>query len=692
VNGLTTKHHYNLLIIIILACLAYLPGLSDFMVADDIPNIAANPAIQIKTFDSNSLLTAATANDSGPLKRPLASLSFGLNYYFSDKQITASDFKATNLAIHIFNGVLVYLIVFYLIKALNTSAKSSLSAKSLAVFIAAIWVLHPIQLTAVLYIVQRMASMSALFALAGLLVFIIGRIELFEQKPYAIAKMYIGIGLGTLLGALCKENALLLPYLALAIEITILSNLSATNQKQKKRLVVFYCLTAVLPAILALLYLSTKSGLIFNGYAIRNFTLSERLMTESRILILYITQLLYPALHKFTLYHDNIEISRNLLQPWTTLVACLSILASVIFSLRFRKKYPVLAFAILWFLTAHAMESSIFPLVLMYEHRNYLASFGVIFAAGYCIYIFINHLSNKPLITSGAPIVIILCLTALTHVRANIWSNPETLTHFDVKNHPSSALAHSSRAKHLLQSQGDILEIYEHLRASSKFDPSDATSLMTMQQLLAAIKSQITNGDWNEEITINHPQNYHDKPIVNSTYIEQLNKIINQETNTRLKTQKISASTTMALKASSECAVKVQASQCLAVIEEIQEWLDSALQNQSLPSNQRPIIYAAQAWINAYKGNTDRAFGSLDTAYQERPQEVYLLIEKLTLLITLHDWQNANSLIQIIETHPALAGHHKLALNKARKFYELEYNLNRKDNNDALNSNKSIDH
>ncbi len=644
------------------------------MLSDDIPNIANNHAIQIETLDSNSLLTAASANDSGPLKRPLSSLSFGLNYYYSGKQLDASDFKITNLAIHIINGILIYIIALYLIKALNIPARITLPEKPLALFIAAAWALHPIQLTAVLYIVQRMASMSALFALAGLLVFIIGRIRFTEKKPYAAAQMYIGIGLGTLLGALCKENALLLPYLALVIEISILSNLSLTNQKQKKQLTIFYSLTAGIPAILALLFLSMNPGIIFNGYSFRDFTLSERVMTESRILMLYIVQILYPAIQNLTLHHDNIEISRSLLQPWTTLVACLSIIASVVLSLRFRKKQPILAFAILWFLAAHAMESSILPLVLMYEHRNYLASFGIIFAAGYYIYILINQLSNKPLITTGTPIMIIICLTALTHVRSNIWSSPETLTYFDVKNHPDSAQAHSSRAKHLLQSHGDILEIYEHLRASSKLNPSDPTSLMTMQQLLAALKSQITNGEWINNPTTNQPSSYDDKPIINSIYIDKLAQHINQETNARLKHQKISAATAMALKSSSECAVKSQAPQCLAVINEIQEWLDSALQNQSLPGNQRPIIYAARAWINAYKGDIDLAYNDLDAAYQEQPQEVYLLIEKLTLHITLQEREKADLLIQKIESHPSLSLHHirtlkniKHALNKPQK-------------------------
>ncbi len=673
-NTVTGRHYLSILALVILTSLAYLPGLSDFWLSDDIPNIVSNPALQVNTLDSNSLLTAATANTSGPLGRPLASLSFGLNYYFSGKQLDASDFKTTNLGIHIFNGILVYLIVFYLIKTLNRSLKKTLSETSFPLFVAAMWVLHPIQLTAVLYAVQRMASMSALFVFAGLLIFIIGRIRLSEQKPYAVAQMYIGIGLGTLLGALCKENALLLPYLALVIEITILSNLYSEHKQQRKQIITFYTLTTALPAVLALIYLGNHSDRILASYATRDFTLSERLMTESRVLLLYVTQLLYPVLQNFSLYHDNVEISRALLQPWTTLIAIISILTSAVLSILIRKKHPIIAFSILWFLVAHAMESSIFSLVLMYEHRNYVASFGIIFAAGYYTYLVINKFSKKPLITIGTPIIIILCLTGLTNVRSNIWSSQSTLSYFNIKNNPNSAQAHASRAIYILDSHGDTREAYEQLSATASLNQSDTSSLMAMLQLLEIIKTQTILGERDTETPAVQPANYYDTLIINRKYIDQLHNIIDTETSHRLSTQKLSVTATLALRNSTDCAVKGRAPQCLAIIDEIRNWLDIALQNKTLPAGQRPIILASRARINAYQGRLESAINDLDRAYREQPQEIYLLIEKLTLLTTLHDWEGSKSLIQQIETHPFLAGHHKLALTKAKQFYEFEFN------------------
>lgn len=662
-------HYINIFVLALLASVAYLPGLSDFWVSDDIPNIVNNPAIQIDTLDSNNLMTAATANKSGPLGRPLSSLSFGLNYYFSGQQLDAGDFKITNLVIHISNGILVYLIALYLIKALKISINIKIPEKHFAIIVAAIWTLHPIQLTAVLYAVQRMTSLSALFVLAGLLIFVIGRMRLYENKAYATTLMYIGIGIGTLLGSLCKENALLLPYLALAIEITIFSKL--TCGQQQKKAITFYALTAVIPAILAVIYLTIHPERIFAGYTVRDFTITERLMTESRVVLLYISYILFPAIQNLTLYHDTIEISRSLINPWTTLPALIIISSSAILSFWFRHKTPILTFSVLWFLTAHSMESTVFPLILMYEHRNYVASFSIIFAACYYGLAILNHLINTPIIKTCAPILVVLCMTALTHVRSEIWSDSSTLSYFNVKNSPNSAQAHASRAIYLLE-HGDKQEAYKHLSTSSRLNQSDTSSPMAMLQLLTTFRLLTAEGKLETQATQKTPQNYHAPLVLNIDYMTKLHNIIDNEIRHRLINQQLSIPTTLALRSSTDCAVKGLAAQCLAIIDEIYDWLEIALQKETLPDRQRPILFASRARIHAYQGRIKLAIDDLDTAYQEQPKDIYLLIDKLTLLITLHDWDNTRALIDKIKNHPHIERHHHLALDKATRLYELE--------------------
>ena len=85
-----------------------------------------------------------------------------------------------------------------------------------------------------------------------------------------------------------------------------------------------------------------------------------------------------PNLSRFGLYHDDFVISRGLFQPIGTLLAIGGLAASVAVSWLLRIKAPIISFGIAWFLLGHSLESTIFPLELMHEHRNYLPSLGIV--------------------------------------------------------------------------------------------------------------------------------------------------------------------------------------------------------------------------------------------------------------------------------------------------------------------------
>jgi len=657
-----------------MSVVAYFPGLSDFWTGDDIPNIVSNHAIQIESLDSNSLLAAATANESGPLKRPIPSLSFGLNYYFSGKQFIASDFKAVNLVIHIINGLLVYFVALYLIKILNTSIQRKVPATAIALFVASVWGLHPIQLTAVLYPVQRMASLSAMFVFAGLLLFIMGRSRLTAGKPRAMMLMYTGIGLGTLLGAMCKENALLLPFLALTLELTLFSQLTNTEKKPHRRLVIFYTITALIPGILAFLYLATHPGMIMNGYAVRNFTITERLMTEARILFIYIKQLLYPVLSGFYLNHDDIAISKGLLQPWTTLVSTIAIFLLAAFSLLKRNAYPILSFAILWFFIAHAMESSVFALRPMYEHRNYVASFGIAFCCSYYIYMALNKLSAKRTFQTIAAVSIVLCLAFITHSRSEIWSTQDSLSYFDIQNSPDSAIAQANRAKYLIQSSGSLTEIYEHLRLSSMLNYSNAVPLITMSQLITTFRIGMNNNTFTNEITDSTPTGYQSPLIINKKYVEMLGQYISREVGVRLENKSISPDTISVLSSAISTAATnscVASGQCNEILVNAFKWADITLHNTSTIPMYRAMILSSRAKMRTQLGDYNSALKDLDSAYQNQPEDVNLLLEKLVLLARLKDLKNAKVLIKSIESHPSLSAHHLPTLKNIKDFLQI---------------------
>ncbi len=120
---------------------------------------------------------------------------------------------------------------------------------------------------------------------------------------------------------------------------------------------------------------------IIEGYKILDFTLAERLLTQFRVVLFYVTLLIYPHPSRLNLDYDFL-VSRGILDPPTTLFSMVIVAGLIAYSLWTAKKRPLLSFFILWYFGNLLIESSVFPLELVYEHRLYLPSVGpfVLFA------------------------------------------------------------------------------------------------------------------------------------------------------------------------------------------------------------------------------------------------------------------------------------------------------------------------
>ena len=162
--------------------------------------------------------------------------SFALNYYFAGKQLSERSFKTVNLVIHIINAVLVAFLIALLARrrsalpSSDTPSQGTIIRFWLPVLVALIWALHPIQLTSVLYVVQRMTSMAAMFVLLGLIVFVVGRSRLARHKRFGLTLMALGVLGGTLLGIACKESAVLMPLFAALLELFFFSREGLTRR------------------------------------------------------------------------------------------------------------------------------------------------------------------------------------------------------------------------------------------------------------------------------------------------------------------------------------------------------------------------------------------------------------------------------------------------------------------------------
>lgn len=416
---------------------AYYPGLHGPFVFDDSIHIVNNPAIRISELDAANLLKAGFSDGIETLKRPLAKITFALNYYFAGDEISAYGFKAANLAIHLFNAGLVYWLTSLLMVQLRAGHGYSGSSadRLIPAFATALWGLHPIQLTSVLYVVQRMNSLSALFVLGGLITFMYGRKNITANTAYGLSLMTAGLLGGLVLGVASKENAVLLPLFIILIEVIFFRN-EKPETGTRRKLWWFYALSAAF-CIFALVW-SLASGIVDQSYVGREYTLTDRLLTESRVLWHYIGLVIVPELGKFTLFHDDIPLSSGLLAPWTTLPALVAILVIVLAAILLAKRQPVFSFAVLWFAIGHSMESGVIGLEIAHEHRNYLPSVGLMLGVAYGLQAgFRGYRTRLTPVILG--VVLVATLSIVTHFRARTWSSEEGIIMHMTHHHPLSA-------------------------------------------------------------------------------------------------------------------------------------------------------------------------------------------------------------------------------------------------------------
>jgi len=414
----------------------YQQGINGPFVFDDHGNIRDNLQLRITELNRTTLFNAAMSGRAGPLQRPVAMLSFALNYYFAGGYQYFA-FKITNVLIQVACTWLLFIFSLQLLRMPTVQQTSKLSNKAIAFIafsIAMLWASHPINLTSVLYIVQRMTSLSTLFTLTTLALYINARQNLFHQKKLRRFSTYLASFICFLLAIFSKENALLIPVYLLLIEWVFFADkkpwacFSSLKKKTKSFIYVILAASIIVIITLALDYAS-------NGYSSRTFSLAERVLTETRVVTFYISLIFLPRLNAFGLFHDDIPLSTSLTDPWTTLLSILFIISLIALAVRWRSSKPLVSFGILFFFTAHLLESTIFGLEIAHEHRNHLASTGAIIAL---VGLFIHRPSfNKRLFLIGSCITFAV-LSASTMFRAYQWQNDYTLAKYEASHHPKS--------------------------------------------------------------------------------------------------------------------------------------------------------------------------------------------------------------------------------------------------------------
>jgi len=446
--------------LLLVAWLAYRPGLSGGFVFDDFANLPAlgetGPIDNAATFAR--YITSGTAD---PIGRPLAMASFLIDAH--DWPAQPEPFKRTNVILHLLNCALLYALLRAFGRAWARGESEAMTATRMdhaALIASGLWALHPLFVSTTLYIVQREAMLPATFCLTGLLAWVKARQLLAEGQTRAGSFMAVVAVVGcTLLAALSKANGLLLPSLILVVERFSLPPEPRPVGRSGTvfRMALAACWIATGAIVLALVYLAWAG--IVHGIPHRPWTEAQRLLTEPRILWQYLGQLWLPHPYTAGVFNDTTAVSTHLWRPWTTFVAIAGLVVLCLFAWFGRRLSPAIAGAILFFLTGHLLESSSVPLELYFEHRNYLPALLMFWPVGLWLVGLPMNLrarSTKPVFPSlrvryALTAVLIISMAGMTYANASVWGDNAHQGTLWARLNPTSARAQVTAAQEEIQ-------------------------------------------------------------------------------------------------------------------------------------------------------------------------------------------------------------------------------------------------
>ncbi len=439
-----------LLFLSIVPALTFWPGTNGTFLVDDFDNlrpISDHGGITSVENFKKFVLTGV----SGPTGRPVSLASFVI-----DAQEWPADphsFKRTNILIHSLNGIILFAVI---LKLFQLYGKRDSTALNIAFLGAALWMLHPLNTSTVLYVIQRMTELSALFSLIGIWCYLHGRQMLNSNPGTGYLWMTGGVVACGALATLSKETGVLLPFYIAAIEFTVLRSVN-----RPKYFFYWFIPMVAFPIAMLLGYLGTRA-MGEGGYSVRSFTLYERLLTQPRILFHYIGSIFFPNSLP-TLAADDIPISRGLLEPITTIPAIIAINAILIVGFASVKRFPVLALGILWFMAGHLLESTVLSLEMYFEHRNYMPMIGLIIAAVYYLHEALSTDRKKVIAVST---IVLSALTVTTWSYSTTWGDHSRLVDEWAHSQPHSARAQILLVLKTIHESGypEALEVFNKAR------------------------------------------------------------------------------------------------------------------------------------------------------------------------------------------------------------------------------------
>ncbi len=412
--------------------------------------------------------------------RYVAFITFAINYRLGGSGVLG--YHLLNTAVHIVNSLLVYSLVTLTFK---TPLLRALGFKDddpapvyMAIIAALIFAAHPVQTEAVTYIVQRIASLAAMFYLLSAVLFIRWRIGRAEKKAHL--PVYAFSLAAGLIAQATKEISITLPAIIILYDLVFFNDIKGLRRRLPY-LLPYLLLLAVIPAFIISFAsghgVEKKIGQMVGaqmspyGYLINQFRV---IITYMRLLVLPVNQNLdydYPVFH--SIFDPQVLLS------FIALLAMLAFTIYVFMRSYRRNGYLVVAcFGVFWFFITLSVESSVIPIKdLIFEHRLYLpmAGAGMTFTSA-VFYGFERARERYGLKTSlrKAAIVIglltVIPLGALTYSRNLLWNDPVAFWKDAAEKSPNKPRVHVNLG-YAYGKDGELRDAVPEFQKALQLDP-----------------------------------------------------------------------------------------------------------------------------------------------------------------------------------------------------------------------------
>jgi len=395
---------------------------------DDADNIRDNPYIRLQSVNFQALVEAAF-NTYASSKRPLGSLSFALNYCFH--QYRLHGYHLVNIFIHFCSGFLLFIFIKMLLDIheendLKPNINGIFDHIMIPLFAALIWLVHPLHTNSVTYIVQRMNSMASMFYLLSLILYMKGRIAQKSTNSNSRKQIitsclcFSGAFMSWVLSLGCKEITAVLPFFILLFEFYFFQNM---RREWLYKNIKYFLAVFIIFIFIGLIYTGfDPMGKFFSpamrDFSSNEFTLIQRMLTQYRVVIYYSSLAFFPHYSRLNIDYSY-PLSQSLIDPASTLLCFITILSLITFSLFIARKNRIISFCLLWFFGNLAMESTIIPLAIIFEHRTYLPT--MLIPLILIVLVRKQFFMNKKLFF--LPIIVILLFSFWTYQRNTLWGD-----------------------------------------------------------------------------------------------------------------------------------------------------------------------------------------------------------------------------------------------------------------------------